>query len=136
MAKLTCPFLIVVLVLYRGCAFLTYADPASAELAICALHERMSLHHRPMVVRYAGAINTPQCDSKLFVGMLARTSDESLVRQLFAPFDEIKEVFVMRDLITGQSKGCAFVKLASREGAIRAIEAMHEQYQDQGQQNN
>jgi len=53
---------------HKGCAFLTYAAAESAEAAIRGMHEQLSLHHRPLVVRYAGMMHAP-IESKLFVGM-------------------------------------------------------------------
>jgi hypothetical protein len=45
--------------LHRGCAFLTYILRSSAENAISQLHEQISLHNRPLVVRFAGNANAP-----------------------------------------------------------------------------
>ena len=62
---------------HRGCAFLTYYNKSSADAAINELHQKISLHNRPIVVRYAGTENQPY-ECKLFVGMLSKTTDISL----------------------------------------------------------
>ena len=115
---------------HRGCAFLTYHSQQSADDAIQQLHEKISLHNRPMVVRYAGPHNQPQ-ETKLFVGMLARNTNEDAIEQLFAKYGSVKEVYLMRDAMQ-LSKGCAFVKLANRAEAELAIAELNETYQDTG----
>ena len=115
---------------HRGCAFLTYLSRQSADDAISGLHERISLHNRPIVVRYAGQANAPM-ETKLFVGMLSRQTGEEAISALFSQFGLVKEVYLMRDS-SQLSKGCAFVKMQSREEAINAIEQLNEQHQDAG----
>ena len=115
---------------HRGCAFLTYHSRQSADAAIEALHEKISLHNRPMVVRYAGPHNQPQ-ETKLFVGMLSRNTGEEAIEQLFSKYGGVKEVYLMRDAMQ-QSKGCAFVKMANRAEAELAIAELNETHQDTG----
>jgi len=47
---------------------------------------------------------------------------------MFEPFGRINEVFVMKDMATGQGKGCAFVKYASKEHAVNAIRQLNQQH--------
>lgn len=115
---------------HRGCAFLLYASPASAAAAIEHVHEKISLHNRPIVVRYAGLANVP-AECKLFVGMLSRTSDEAHIQSLFGKFGAVKEIHIMRDAAQ-VSKGCAFVKMHRKEDAAAAIDELNDVYQDQG----
>ena len=115
---------------HRGCAFLTYHSRQSADEAIVELHEKISLHNRPMVVRYAGPHNQP-LETKLFVGMLSRSTAEEAIEQLFGKYGSVKEVYLMRDAMQ-QSKGCAFVKMANRVEAETAITELNETYQDAG----
>ena len=115
---------------HRGCAFLTYHSRQSADEAIQQLHEKISLHNRPMVVRYAGPHNQPQ-ETKLFVGMLSRSTAEEAIEELFGKYGSVKEVYLMRDAMQ-QSKGCAFVKMANRAEAEMAIAELNETHQDAG----
>ena len=115
---------------HKGCAFLTYANRSSADRAISAVHEKLSLHNRPIVVRYAGDAHLPS-ECKLFVGMLSRATSEQTVHALFSAFGSVKEVFVMRDA-HHQSKGCAFVKMTSRDDALVAISELNDVYHDDG----
>jgi len=46
---------------------------------------------RNLVVRYAGQSHL-NGDWKLFVGMLARSTGESRIREIFGPYGDIKEV--------------------------------------------
>lgn len=116
---------------HRGCAFLTYQDPQSSIAAIENLHEKISLHNRPLVVRYAGPLNQP-AEAKLFVGMLSRQTTQDKIVQLFQQFGAVKEVYLMKDAQTQQSKGCAFVKFHSVSEAQLAIKSLHDQYHDSG----
>jgi CUG-BP- and ETR3-like factor len=73
-----------------------------------------------------------QQETKLFVGMLAKTTTEDQVQAIFSQFGPVKEVYVMKDAATGVSKGCAFVKYNFLEHAQLAISALNERYQDEG----
>ena len=61
---------------------------------------------------------------KVFVGMLSKAANEDMVRTMFEPFGTVEEVTVLRDK-EGTSKGCAFIKFASRQQAQGAINKMH-----------
>ena len=58
---------------------------------------------------------------RIYVGNLPYTYREAEVAQLFAPYGEVREVRVITDRDTRQSKGFAFVELASDEAARQAI---------------
>ena len=58
---------------------------------------------------------------RIYVGNLPYTFREEQVAQLFAPYGEIREVRLITDRDTRQSKGFAFVELASDETARQAI---------------
>lgn len=107
-----------------------YKYRASAAAAITNVHEKVSLHNRPIVVRYAGASNAPT-ETKLFVGMLARTTDEQRVTDLFSKYGHVKEVYLMRDTNT-VSKGCAFVKMLLKESADLAMADLNDRFHDEG----
>ena len=97
----------------------------------------------------------PGTDSKLFVGMISKTADDASTRAMFSPFGPIVEVFIMKDKNTNrekaslsprapralhpgcceaafdrcpprsENKGCAFVKFAHRQDALKAIDALN-----------
>jgi RNA recognition motif-containing protein len=58
---------------------------------------------------------------RIYVGNLPYTFREEEVAQLFAPYGEVREVRLITDRDTRQSKGFAFVELASDEATRRAI---------------
>ena len=63
-------------------------------------------------------------ENKLFVGMLSRRADENEVREMFAPFGEIREIFMIRNA-DGSSKCAAFLRYVERESAVQAIERLN-----------
>ena len=63
-------------------------------------------------------------ENKLFVGMLSRKADENEVREMFAPFGEIREIFMIRNA-DGSSKCAAFLRYVERESAVQAIERLN-----------
>lgn len=58
---------------------------------------------------------------KLYVGNLGYNVTQSQIRELFAPIGEITEVSLITDRVTGNSKGFAFVEMATEESAKEAI---------------
>jgi len=63
---------------------------------------------------------------KLFVGRLPREANQKEIRECFEEFGDVLEVFI----IASQAQsgvGCAFVRMATLEGAEKAIEDLHEQ---------
>jgi RNA recognition motif-containing protein len=58
---------------------------------------------------------------KLYVGNLPYAVTEEQLRDLFSQAGEISEVAVITDRYTGQSKGFAFVEMATDEAAADAI---------------
>jgi CUG-BP- and ETR3-like factor len=56
--------------------------------------------------------------------MLSRKAGEAEVRALFAPFGEIREIYMIRNA-DGSSKCAAFLRYVKREGAVGAIEGLN-----------
>jgi CUG-BP- and ETR3-like factor len=66
----------------------------------------------------------PVPENKLFVGMLSRKAGESEIRELFAPFGEIREIYMIRNP-DGSSKCAAFLRYVKREAAVAAIDSLN-----------
>ncbi|CAI4220613.1 unnamed protein product [Auanema sp. JU1783] len=64
----------------------------------------------------------------VFVGDLSPEVDNKALREAFAPFGEISDAKVIRDVGTLKSKGYGFVSYPKREEAERAIEQMNGQW--------
>jgi cold-inducible RNA-binding protein len=64
---------------------------------------------------------------RLYVGNLAFQTEENAIEGLFAEAGPVQSVNLMRDRATGQSRGFAFVEMATEEGARAAIERFNEQ---------
>jgi RNA recognition motif-containing protein len=63
--------------------------------------------------------------TKIFVVGFPREMDELGLAQLFAPYDEIELLTIVRDKFTGRSKGFGFIHLKSNMGAQDAIRALN-----------
>ena len=63
--------------------------------------------------------------------MLSRKAGEDEVRELFAPFGEIREIHMIRSA-DGSSKCAAFLRFTNHESAIRAIESFNNVYKMEG----
>jgi RNA recognition motif-containing protein len=62
--------------------------------------------------------------SKIYVGNLPFSADESAVRALFAEHGDVDSVAVIMDRDTGRPRGFAFVEMA-RADASRAIQGLN-----------
>jgi RNA recognition motif-containing protein len=66
-------------------------------------------------------------NQKLYVGNLNFDATEDQVRELFAAHGEVAEVKIIMDRFSGRSRGFAFVRMATAEGATKAKDALHGQ---------
>ncbi|KAI3519574.1 hypothetical protein L1887_08784 [Cichorium endivia] len=64
-------------------------------------------------------------ETNLYIGYLPPTLDDDTLLQLFAPFGEIVMGKVIKDRVTGVSKGYGFVKYSNVEQANTAIASMN-----------
>eukprot|EP00917_Polyrhabdina_sp_WS-2016_P028602 GHVP01060951.1.p1 GENE.GHVP01060951.1~~GHVP01060951.1.p1 ORF type:complete len:524 (-),score=98.85 GHVP01060951.1:640-2088(-) len=123
---------------HKGSAFVRMMSLTAGDAAIRALNNIKVLDPAvgPVQVRYAqgeaeklglsGENNNPgQDQAKLFVGSLPKSISEEQLREIFSAHGQIDEIFVMKDNVTGEGKGCAFVKFAYKEQAIAAIKNLN-----------
>jgi CUG-BP- and ETR3-like factor len=117
---------------HRGCAFVTFYHTADGLKAVEDLHDKVTLSNgrKPLQVRPANenpsnVTAPPLQENKLFIGMTSRNADENSIRELFSPFGEIREIYLIRNA-DGSNKGCAFLKFEHAESAMAAIEALNE----------
>jgi cold-inducible RNA-binding protein len=78
-------------------------------------------------------IKTNFSSMKIYVGNLNYRSTEEEIQQLFSDFGDVKSVQIIKDKMSGRSKGFAFVEMENDAEAKEAIEALHEA--DFGQRN-
>jgi RNA recognition motif-containing protein len=62
---------------------------------------------------------------KLFIVGFPRDMDEMRLAQLFGPYGDIELLTIMRDKITGHSKGFGFIQMKDADGAFQAMEALN-----------
>lgn len=58
---------------------------------------------------------------KLYVGNIAHAMTEQELHDLFATFGEVKSANIIKDKITGQSRGFGFVEMEDQAAAEAAI---------------
>lgn len=62
---------------------------------------------------------------EMFVGQIPRTMSEKDLRRLFEHYGRIYKLNILRDRLTGQSKGCCFLTYYTRQSALNAQNALH-----------
>ncbi len=65
------------------------------------------------------------CNSKLYVGNMSFKTTEDELRDAFAQFGDVTDVFVAMDKMTGRPRGFAFVTMDTPENAAKAAEALN-----------
>ncbi len=60
----------------------------------------------------------------IYVGNLSRQAGESELRTLFAEFGEVKSIKIIKDNLSGESRGFAFVEMANDTAGNQAIKAL------------
>jgi len=119
---------------HRGCSFVTYENGEDAMKVVAEMHGKYKFEGAPWPAQVrpaAGEVdegtNRGELDdtSKLFVGQLPRDADELFVREIFAPYGDIANIYVIKKKHHESPKnGCAFVKFREREMAQRAIDSL------------
>ncbi|MDA8088537.1 MAG: RNA-binding protein [Nitrospiraceae bacterium] len=62
---------------------------------------------------------------KIYVGNLSYATTEDDLRRVFEEMGEVQSVKVIKDEVTGRSKGFGFVEMTSDENADRAIQSLN-----------
>ncbi|XP_052244688.1 CUGBP Elav-like family member 2 isoform X11 [Dreissena polymorpha] len=62
---------------------------------------------------------------KMFVGQVPRSMDENDLTKMFEQYGSVFQLNVLRDKVSGQSKGCCFVTFYTRKAALDAQNALH-----------
>ncbi|XP_064108726.1 CUGBP Elav-like family member 1 isoform X6 [Macrobrachium nipponense] len=102
----------MVFISFDGVPGTRYVDDGSPD--IIELDQNGSVHREP----------DPDA-IKMFVGQIPRSMDENDLRKMFEEYGEVYQINVLRDKVTGQSKGCCFVTFYARKSALEAQNAMH-----------
>ncbi|CAM8993115.1 unnamed protein product [Rhodiola kirilowii] len=117
----------------QGCCFIKYSAPEEADKAIRALHNRYTLPGGvgPIQVRYADGererLGLALVEHKLFVGSLNKQATLKEIEEIFLPYGQVEDVYVLQN-----NRGCGFVKYAQREMAMAAINALNGRYTMRG----
>ena len=64
-------------------------------------------------------------NKKLFIGGVNYKTSESSLNEAFAKAGEVVSAVIIKDRMTGRSKGFGFVEMATEEGAQAAIEMLN-----------
>lgn len=64
----------------------------------------------------------------LFIAKLPRAMQERELRKVCEKFGPVEDINLLKNYDSGKSKGCAFVKFAFREDAIRAYLSIRQNY--------
>ncbi|KAF8560696.1 hypothetical protein P879_08276 [Paragonimus westermani] len=114
---------------HQGYGFVEFMTEEDADYAMRIMN-MIKLYGKPIRVNKASA-NQKNLDigANIFIGNLDPEVDEKLLYDTFSAFGVILQTpKIMRDPITGNSKGYAFINFASFEASDAAIEAMNGQY--------
>jgi len=115
--------------------FVEFTHHSAASAALTAMNRRMCLG-KEMKVNWAtsstgtgqhGKVDTSQ-HHHIFVGDLSPEIETETLRSAFAPFGEISDCRVVKDMVTSKSKGYGFVSFVRKKDATTAIEQMNGQW--------
>merc|ERR1719506_3636625 len=123
--------------MHQGCCFVKYGSLIAAQAAINALHNQRSLPplRNPLQVRFAdsagnsGERGQTNSENKLFVGGVPVGCGEKELRALFNTYGEVLYVYILASKASQEGqRGCAFVRYASPQSCVVAINALHGKY--------
>eukprot|EP00798_Chlamydomonas_sp_ICE-L_P012603 gene12603-15829_t len=64
---------------------------------------------------------------RLFVGWVPKHYTEAQLQEIFEEFGKVEDLFILKDKVSGQPRGCAFVSYGTEEEAERAVNKLHGQ---------
>ena len=70
-------------------------------------------------------INSSICEMNIFVGSLPYRYQEDELSALFSNYGEVQNARIIKDRITGRSKGYGFVEMPDDQAAQRAINELN-----------
>eukprot|EP00002_Diphylleia_rotans_P017459 TRINITY_DN3390_c0_g1_i1.p1 TRINITY_DN3390_c0_g1~~TRINITY_DN3390_c0_g1_i1.p1 ORF type:complete len:367 (-),score=71.68 TRINITY_DN3390_c0_g1_i1:1037-2137(-) len=107
---------------HKGCAFVTYANKEVARVAIETLNEKCTLNGMtvPLQLRLSDA-EIEKSEQRLFVSVFPKYLVEEDLKKYFTRFGEIVDFNIIRGP-GNVSRGCAFLRYATREQALNAIQ--------------
>jgi RNA recognition motif-containing protein len=62
---------------------------------------------------------------KIYIGNIAYNATEEDINELFSKYGEIKSLKIIKDSITGRSRGFGFIEMANENDAKDAISALN-----------
>ncbi len=77
-------------------------------------------------IGWKGTVTSSMQDAKLYVGNLSYGTTEQTLSDHFAQAGTVASATIIKDKMTGRSKGFGFVEMSSAEEAQKAIEMFHE----------
>jgi RNA recognition motif-containing protein len=63
----------------------------------------------------------------IYVGNLSRQAGETELRTLFSEFGEVKSIKIIKDNVSGESRGFAFVEMPDEAQGLQAIRGLDSQ---------
>eukprot|EP00761_Pharyngomonas_kirbyi_P012994 gb/GECH01013021.1/.p1 GENE.gb/GECH01013021.1/~~gb/GECH01013021.1/.p1 ORF type:complete len:438 (+),score=108.02 gb/GECH01013021.1/:1-1314(+) len=110
-----------------GYGFVRFGNPDEAARAIRTMNG-YKIEKKTLLCKYSNAQpnnqRTPAPSNNLYIKPLLPTTNEEQLRQLFSPFGPIKQVKVMIDKLTGQSRQIGFVMFENQADAENALKRM------------
>jgi len=113
---------------HQGYAFVEFKSEVDAEYTL-KIMQGMKLYNR--AIKLAKASNQRKVHdigANIFVGNLDPSVDERRLFDAFSAFGPLVNCKLMRDPISGISKGFAFISYDSFEAADKAIQTLHGQF--------
>ncbi|VDC01104.1 unnamed protein product [Peniophora sp. CBMAI 1063] len=113
-----------------GFGFIQFVSPVSVPRALEATKE-IAGHPlrvqrfgsvRPSVLEYVPPPADPSPTNSIFIGRLPQDMNNTRLRRLFERFGKIRRALVVRDVVEGKSRGCAYVDFESPEAVERAVQ--------------
>lgn len=113
---------------HQGYGFVEFKTEVDADYAIKILH-LIKLYNRPIkITKSSNQRKVHDIGANIFIGNLDIDVDEKRLYDAFSTFGPIINAKVMRDPVSGVSKGFGFVSYDNFESSDKAVEKMHNQF--------